>query len=226
MLNLDTTTLYILMLLVSALGLLLLSMVVMYVRLIKKHTDLLSDFTSTKRKEKELQDKLHFEAQVKAQEIIEVARKQAQKLLEDATTFSEADEKSLDVLIEQTKKQYADKYSQLLASFEKKSDQAFVHLSDDVKQYIIKEMDHFQELLGQELKNFHSVAQERFVGAYTKMEQEIDLIKEQRLRRLDERILTIVEGISQDVLGKEISIDEHEKLILKSLEEAKKQHVF
>ena len=46
------------------------------------------------------------------------------------------------------------------------------------------------------------------------------------MREIDESIVMILKEVARKVLAKEISQEEHEKLVLKALEEAKRQGGF
>ena len=61
---------------------------------------------------------------------------------------------------------------------------------------------------------------------YYSLRQEIQSYKEEKLKKIDQDIYELLEKVSSLVLGKAISLSEHEDLIEKSLEKAKKEGVF
>ena len=69
-------------------------------------------------------------------------------------------------------------------------------------------------------------ARNLIIEAYKKAESEVQEYKSARLKQIEESLVYILENIAKRVLVKEISQDEHEKLVLKALEEAKRQGIF
>ena len=68
---------------------------------------------------------------------------------------------------------------------------------------------------------------EYIVGAVVKKAQEdIDVYKTNQLEGIDETVREIINKVAPQVLGKALSMDEHEELVWKSLERAKKEGLF
>lgn len=59
-----------------------------------------------------------------------------------------------------------------------------------------------------------------------KMEKELEEMKRARLVEAERRIVKIIQTASQDILNKTISPEDHQKLIIESLEKAKMESVF
>lgn len=60
----------------------------------------------------------------------------------------------------------------------------------------------------------------------TNLEKEIDDYKQQKIRRIDQASVILVQRVSQEVMNKSLTIEDHEKLVIRSLEKAKKEGVF
>lgn len=60
----------------------------------------------------------------------------------------------------------------------------------------------------------------------TKMEGEVEQYKAAKVRRIDQASVVLVQRIAQEVLNKSLTIEDHENLVLKSLEKAKKEGIF
>ena len=60
----------------------------------------------------------------------------------------------------------------------------------------------------------------------TNMEKEVEEYKAAKVRRIDQASVVLVQRIAQEVLNKSLTITDHENLVLRSLEKAKKEGVF
>ena len=73
--------------------------------------------------------------------------------------------------------------------------------------------------LSMQIKNFR---QELLAN----IEKEVESYKAAKMRRVDQASVVLVERIAQQVLNKSLTIDDHENLVIKSLDKAKKEGVF
>ena len=58
------------------------------------------------------------------------------------------------------------------------------------------------------------------------MQKQLEEYKQSRMKQTEQTITRIVQEVSQDVLNKSISLEEHQKLMNESLEKAKKEGMF
>ncbi len=58
------------------------------------------------------------------------------------------------------------------------------------------------------------------------IEKEVEAYKTAKIRRIDQASVVLVERVAQQVLNKSLTIEDHENLVLKSLDKAKKEGVF
>jgi len=63
----------------------------------------------------------------------------------------------------------------------------------------------------------------RLKEEYQKKEKELELYKVEALKKIDDQIYNVIQNISNEVLGKSISLQDHEQLIIDALEKAKKE---
>ena len=73
--------------------------------------------------------------------------------------------------------------------------------------------------LAAQLKQFHA-------SLLPNMEKELDEYKKQRLKDAEQLISKIVQRASEDILNKSLSFEDHQKLLIESLEKAKKEGIF
>lgn len=60
----------------------------------------------------------------------------------------------------------------------------------------------------------------------TNLEKELEVYKQSRMRKVDQASVTIVQKFAQEMLNKSLSLDDHEKLLIDSLEKAKQEGLF
>ncbi len=60
----------------------------------------------------------------------------------------------------------------------------------------------------------------------SKLEREIDQYKEAKIRRVDQASVILVQRVSQEVLNKSLTVNDHENLVIRSLEKAQKEGIF
>jgi len=87
--------------------------------------------------------------------------------------------------------------------------------SNEMGKFIIKQ----QEAMNQESQLYVA---KMHLGA----EKEIEVYKQERLKKLDEQLRDIIFKAAREVIGRSISFSEHEDLVNKALENAKKEKLF
>ena len=76
-----------------------------------------------------------------------------------------------------------------------------------------------------EVKGMSSFFKTKVDEEYTKIQSELEKYKKDRLKEIDENKNQIIKDMSTKVLGEAIDTDKHQELIMKALEEAKKENV-
>lgn len=141
-------------------------------------------------------NRILLEAQTKASEII----KNAQIKSQDFMTASEVFSQDFKLKFQQS----------ILAG----SSQILSNISKDVSAQVQNEMKVFGQSLN---KNIEILVKNT--------QAELDLYKKQAIEDLNQKIFKVVEDATKKSIGKTLTKSEHEKLVLKALEEAKKQNV-
>ena len=90
----------------------------------------------------------------------------------------------------------------------------------------MKEVKNFKESMEDLTSSSEKLVQKKIDSDYFHVKKEIQNYKKNALQKIDQGIYAILERISNLVLGKALSLSEHEDLIEKSLEKAKKEGVF
>ncbi len=177
------------------------------------------------------------EARTKAVKIIDDANSKALDIISKVTLLtnitSESFKKELSQASSAQIKEFEKKtsdftvlYSQILQDLKTKNIEVFQNVSKDIEANTMEEIKNFKE----SMQKLTTLSQKEVRGKidtdYETSKKEIEDYKKEELRKIDSGIYELLEKISKLVLGKALSLSEHEDLIEKSLEKAKKEGVF
>lgn len=209
-----------------ALGFIVAAVVILYVRLLREHNKL-----------KEEKAALSAEAHRAAQEILEKAQKEGEQLI------NQAHQKAAEI-IKNTEVLSTDSKNKMLAALEEvsrantqnfkktlsdaKNDIATVlsKVSTDLASSALGEVATFRGTLQKDLITTQAALSAAVNEGYKKIEEEMAKYRQVRLSQVDETIFEILREVTQKIIGRVVSFEEHEELVKKSLEEAKRQNVF
>lgn len=102
---------------------------------------------------------------------------------------------------------------------------------------ITKHKDYLNQLSGKSLVNFQNITKQFELDMQKQMQnyretilpnlqKEIASYKEQKIREADKTVSAIIKDVSQKVLNKAIPLDDHQSLIIESLNKALKEGIF
>lgn len=199
---------------------------------------------------------LHFRAAAKKKktpdpresEIIDRAHARAQHIIDRAVEHSEETLYQTEFLKQELVKhgeesiqQVVDRVIELLQQDGVKYDQDYKKLFELIRsQYIEKTneaVEKVQEAAQKQLEEFHEsvkagtlVSQQRLDGKvkeeFSKAQKEIAEYKVAQFKKIDRQITGVVQKVVEDTVGHVISVEDHEKMILDALEEAKQEMIF
>lgn len=200
------------------------------------------------REKERSQETIKAEAYEKATRILEKAKKEslklisdsnneAQKILGEAHELSDESKKVLEdglQSISQRQHQALEKTSNdLLAYYKGIVDQqkqssldTLSRVSKDMEEKILEEVDDFGEVLRKETVETQKQVEQKISRKYEDLEKELESYREKQLKKIDERVFELIARVTKLVLGRAISLEEHQSMVLEALEEAKKEGVF
>jgi hypothetical protein len=117
-------------------------------------------------------------------------------------------------------------YSQILQDLKTKNIEVFQNASKDIEINTMEEIKNFKESMQKLTSSSQKEVKKKIDTDYETSRKEIEDYKKEELRKIDSGIYELLEKITKEVLGKALSLSEHEDLIEKSLEKAKKEGVF
>jgi len=165
-------------------------------------------------------------AEFRAQKILEQANQEAKKLVEETENFLRKHQAFLSEELRRSSDAYLKVYNENLSQIQKDTYKMIQNIPNDIKTYIITAIDGFRLSLSHDAAQTQQKIAQKLEESLISAQHEIERYKEERKREIDEKLFEFVKEVVKRVLGKQISIDEHEKLVLKALEEAKRQGFF
>lgn len=218
---------YISVLVLASLVLLIVGLVALYLILLNKYMRLKSG------KDEESGNRPGLQATEQAQSIIAEAEKKAAEIIKSTQTTAKDAQVSIDnqrnVLnqeLEELKNNYANLYKEALKSAQDEAIKLLQSIPEDVRGSVETQISGIRTTIQDRVDKAADDAKKQVEDAYQKAEAEVENYKRQRLKQVDESIIVILQEVSRKVLSREITREEHEKLVMKALEEAKRQHVF
>jgi vacuolar-type H+-ATPase subunit H len=181
--------------------------------------------------------KIVDDALSKERKILDDAANEADKIIADAKYVSsgskEVVDKALQKMVEDIQKESVATGRAVLNNYESSLKELTNTSLKDIGE-ISKSLD---VDLQTQLKEFEKITRElegdlqKQLKAFNEtqlamMQKELDAYKESRIKQTEQMVTGIVQQVSQEVLNKSISLDDHQKLVLEAFEKAKKEGVF
>lgn len=117
-------------------------------------------------------------------------------------------------------------YNLVLQDLKSKNIEVFQNVSKDIEVNTMAEIKNFKESMESLTSQSEKLVQKKIDSDYLIAKKEIQNYKEVEIKKIDQEIYELLEKVAKLVLGKALSLSEHEDLIRKSLEKAKKEGVF
>ena len=153
-------------------------------------------------KEKSKLKKLQNRVYKKAAQVLEEGKKNLQSLARNNTKILEDESKSL-------RNHYKEMVREVDDEYRKKASYAVSLL---------------EKATEGEVKDFGKDIDQEIASQINRSKQEIEEYKKEKLAHVDEAVVNIIKQASEEILGKTISLRDHQALIIEALEKAKKEH--
>jgi hypothetical protein len=174
---------------------------------------------------------------VKAIKIIDDANNQALDIISKATllanTSSENFKENLSHTssaqikeFEKATSDFSTLYFQVLQDLKTKNIEVFQNVSKDIEANTTEEIKSFRESMQKLTTSSEDEIRKKIAADYGTLKIEMENYRKEKMQKIDGEIYKLLEGISKLVLGKAINLSDHEDLIEKSIEKAKKEGVF
>lgn len=178
--------------------------VVSYHKALKRQRELESEVEKLKASGSEAGRAIISAAQIKANEIITSSQIKGQEIIKASDIFSE----------------------KFKTGFQTKLTEVLSNISQTINTEVQNEMQKFRAAVTEETSKVKDSLSAGMKVAYEKAQEEVNKYKIEMMARVNSVIYGIVEDAAKKSLGASLTREQHEKVILKALEEAKKQNVF
>jgi F0F1-type ATP synthase membrane subunit b/b' len=163
-------------------------------------------------------------------QIVDDALSKERKILEDATTEASQIITNAQYVNTSSKQAVEHALSQLMHDVQNDavaaSEEFKKSYSASLQQIAHASLSDFQQVtktlqtdLEQQIKTFHDTL-------LPGLQKELEAYKQSRMKQAETTITRVVQEVSQEVLNKSISFEDHQKLLTDSLEKAKKEGIF
>ena len=176
-------------------------------------------------------------ANKEASEIIRVSTLKAREILEGAKTVNQETASSLAEQITAI----AEQHKRYLKDASLKYVETYEHMAESAQEEYLSTLHEASQNMAQDAKQtlgmFEAFLKDQTVGYKQQMEKKIEILrnnvneyvndyKKEKLKRVDKAIDEIIISVAKMVIGRSLSIKEHNELVLRALDEAKKEGFF
>jgi len=186
---------------------------------------ILDNLHTLRQKELEMKEKSHHEAD----QIIEQARTNAMEIVAGANSFASQQQKEINAELAKFSANQQSQYEQALEAIKSHTVDAVEKIAADVKTTTLADFKQLLKNLEQQIESsksdFRTNLSNLYQKDYEEAKKQLEEYKKQSLASIDANSKEIIKDYSIKVFGRMLSYEEHEDLIMESLEEAKKNHV-
>jgi F0F1-type ATP synthase membrane subunit b/b' len=155
----------------------------------------------------------------KEREILDDASKQASSILSITQNLSSASKESLDAamqkMVDDIHKEATNSSEYFLANYKNSLNKISESSAADYQQSVAK----FEENMQAKMEEFRN-------SLLPGVQKELEEYKQKRIQEVDRKVEKIIKEVAEKVFNKSIPFEEHQKLIIESLEKARKEGVF
>ncbi|MCS7092737.1 MAG: hypothetical protein NZM26_05335 [Patescibacteria group bacterium] len=223
-LNGQTIT-FLLIMLLSASVLLLIALFIAYLRLLARVEKMRQDFA--KKEEGYLKDLANLRGGLEKQsiDILKESQEVAKRLIQKAQLVTKDYEAKTNNLLDNAIKLIDQRFQESLLSMENKISEMMDLIPVEFEKNLNQEAKDLKIRLVEEVSKVREDSDKAFKEIYQKVENDLDKYKKARIADFEKRFAQILQIIARNVLKKEINPADHEKDVIKAIEEAKAQNV-
>lgn len=163
------------------------------------------------------------ESNVKSQEILH----KSEFLSSDARSFlkkqlEDASNKQV-IKLENTTEEMLLGYKEALKKEKEFGVKTMQKVSKDIKLEALDEIDEFAKVLHKETVDSEKAVEKKLSAEYKKANSEIENYKQEQIQKINSKINGLITDIMRELIGSELSVEQHENLVMEALNKAKSQ---
>ncbi len=179
---------------------------------------------------------LEAKAQKDYQEILETANKKAQEIILEATqirrdlttNFQTAVDTVLQnqkEVLKNTSLSTSSKYQDQIEDINRENIKLLINVYKDIEMDVESNFQKYKELIQRQTFEAEKMAEDKIKQEYEKLQAQIAESKQKKLQELNEKIYKIIQSVTKEVVGRSIDLSDQENLIIKALDNAKKEGI-
>ena len=169
--------------------------------------------------------------------IITNANKKARAIIKNAVSIKKSSEGELEktledfereqeALLQKTAEDLFEKYKIKLNEGNDKDIKILNIASKDIEKYSEKQVAEYKEIIEKETATSQKLLEQKTADEYKKIEEELKAFRQEKLKNIEENLHRIVKEVTETAIGKGLTLDDRENLVMEALEEAKKSGKF
>lgn len=219
----DQTAFYLVVFLLAAIAIVAIALGVSYWLLFLKYKNLKEE--SIQKEKNQLTDLQKIVEETKRQSvlILDQAEESAKATVSKAREVNAQNELNLSSLVSENLQMQKSSYDQALSQISHNIEKTFSGLPEEVQAQIKSEIAVLVTSLQSQIKTLQDSVNSSLGKVYEEAVTDAQKYKAERIKVFEDSLFETLQRISQEVLRKELRIEEHEKLVLKALEKAKSE---
>ena len=158
-------------------------------------------------------------------QIISQSSDRAQKIISEAESVPESVKKEVSLAISSAAQRQADQIVKSVSKYDLELQSVLQKLASDINITASGQLNNFKVSLDQTAGQFSNSMKKLYEEEKKRAENELSLYKKERMEKINEVVFGIIQEVSRDVLGKVLTKEEQEELVVKALEEAKRKRI-
>ncbi len=219
----DQTALYVLVFLVAAISLVAIGISVAYFLLFQKYKAYREESLARHKDEADQFSKALESAKSQALLILDQAQTAAKEIVARADAINKENTNNLSTLVESNLQRHQASYDAALGAISTNITKTFTGLPQTVNTQVSAEVSKLISNLDSEMKALTTQVRTGLHEPYEKALKDAEDYKKVRIQAFENQLFTLLNIISKEVLRRELTIEQHEKLVTKALQQAKEE---
>lgn len=168
----------------------------------------------------------------KGMRIIQEAQKKAQLIIEEAQVFSDEAKTQFSSGFKVTTKKYEEflesrtdevskLYEKFITDLRNDAEEQFRMITKDMENHSLAIIGEFREALEGERIFMHKELEAKITEEFKKAQKHIEDYKVDQMKKVDKQVFDILHALTSNVLGKSLSLKDHEDLVQRALAKMK-----
>jgi F0F1-type ATP synthase membrane subunit b/b' len=214
------------LLMVFLLEILAIGVLVAYFSFLKKFQQVDDAYRKLKRETLKHENEVLEAARTQGQKIIAEAQRKAETLVAHAADRSNQYAAQFGQELGKVSKEQIALYQKVLDESRKETSAMMKQVAEETRTLSVKEVENLRQRLVEQAEQSQSALSAAIASAFAKAETQIEAYKQERFTFIEGHAVELVSEIAQAVLPRELTLQQHEDVILAAMDEAKKDRVF